>query len=122
MEHPIIRNLRNASRPRVWARSRHHGPTSYDGPNPRPRRSAALGRMLSGRAKAPSTWALVAIALALTGLGFLDESVQVAWLFAGVTGIAILGKPGRRLEFLAVVACASLLVYMTWGIIASLLG
>ena len=84
-------------------------------------RGVALGRMLSGRAKAPGTWALVAIALALTGLGFLDESVQIAWLFAGVTGIAILGKPGRRREFLAVVACAWTLVYMTWGIVESLL-
>ena len=114
-----MKGLRLASEPRVWAHSRHHGPTNYDGPNPRPRVRAHIKRLLfvGGSRHAAKFYAF--LTLILLAAGFLAGAVPEGdlvyrWVIWALIPIVALGNPHTRREVLGILGGFGVLVFLLW--------
>jgi len=112
-----MRSLRWATTPRIWARSRHGGPTNYDGPNPDARPHAHTERLRRRGAKGISATTIVfaALVLMIAGLvagyeGFMAYRV-VLWVLAAVVA---LGKRDKRREVLGMIAGLAVVAFLLW--------
>ena len=112
-----MQGLRIASTPRVWAKSRQHGPTNYDGPALEAKPGGRMRRLTSGERQAPGAWIPLVIALAFGIVGWFAPNPDnwVFWVFGGVIGSSALAKRGERLAYLGLVCSAALLLFLLWA-------
>jgi len=114
-----MKGLRLASEPRVWAKSRHSGPTNYDGPNPRPRIRAHIRRLLfvGGSRHAAKFYALLTLILLFAGFlaGAVPEGNMVyRWVIWALIPVVALGNPSTRREVLGTLGGFCVLVLLLW--------
>jgi hypothetical protein len=99
------------------AKSRHHGPTNYDGPNPRASSHSHIRRLLfgGGRGLSAKVYAFAALLLLLAGFaagaeGFMAYRVAL-WALAAVVAF---GQRDKRREVLGMLAGFAAIVFLLW--------
>lgn len=103
----------------MWAKSRHHGPTNWDGPNPELRGGAHIRRLLFAGDSRHAAKIYAFAALFLLAAGFIAGAVpDVHWFYRSVlwtqAPVMAFGNPASRHEVLGILTGAGVLALLLW--------